>query len=244
VRALTRAVVEPGGVLGTVTCQPPLTLRQVRSDEPGVCALCLVGTAAGPLAGDELTFDLDVRVGAAATLRATGANLAQGRGGGAGALRTRVRVGAGARLDARPGAVVVGAGSRVDVTLSLELAADTEILWRELVVLGRAAEAPGALTLRWDVTRGGRPVLRQFIDLTDPTQTWPGMLAGGRVLASVLITSPALDARTAVLDATTVAVALDAHTLLLSVLGSDAADVTRRLDELQSRVRTAAVTVQ
>ncbi len=242
--ALTRAVVEPGGVLGSISCQPPLTLRQVRTDDPDVCALCLVGTAAGPLAGDDLTLELEVREGAAATLAAAGASLAQGRGGGAGALITRVRLGTRARLDARPGAVVVGAGSRVDVTVNLELADDSELRWRELVVLGRAGEAPGALTLRWDLTRARRPVLRQFVDLSDPSRTWAGMLAGGRVLASTLISAPGLEAHTSVLDARTVAVALDPHTVLLTALGTDAAEVSGRLDELEARVRTVAVTVQ
>ena len=39
--------------------------------------------------------------------------------------------------------------------------------WRELIVLGRTGEPPGRVTLRWDVTRCGQPVLRQFAD-TDP----------------------------------------------------------------------------
>ena len=56
-----RAVVEPGGVLRSVPAEPPLTMRQVFSRRrPGVCALCLVGSAAGPLAGDDVRFDLTV----------------------------------------------------------------------------------------------------------------------------------------------------------------------------------------
>ncbi|MCW2497699.1 urease accessory protein UreD [Jatrophihabitans sp.] len=247
-RALTRAVVEPGGVLGQYTCQPPLTLRQVRSDDPDVCALCLVGTAAGPLAGDELTLELLVTAGARATLQAAGASLAQGRGDGAGALHTRVRLGADAHLDARPGAVVVGAGGRVDVSVELELGTGSGITWRETVVLGRSDEAAGAATLRWDVTRGGRPVLRQFIDLTDPElSAWPGLLSGGRVIATALLSGPGVMAQTLVADDTAAAVALDPQTLLVTVLGSDAAEVGRRLDVLLTRTapaRTAPVTVQ
>ena len=70
-------------------CEPPLTLRQIRSDDGGTCALCVVGTAAGPLAGDDLALDLTLRPGAVATLQAAGAGLAQGTGGSR-ALRTTV----------------------------------------------------------------------------------------------------------------------------------------------------------
>ena len=54
--ARTAAVVEPGGVLGELACTPPLTLRQVRSDVRDRCELRLVGTAAGPLVGDNLSI--------------------------------------------------------------------------------------------------------------------------------------------------------------------------------------------
>ena len=76
--ARTTAVIEPGGVLGELACAPPLTLRQVHGE--GRCELRLVGTAAGPLAGDDLSICLQLRAGARATLRATGASVAQGRG--------------------------------------------------------------------------------------------------------------------------------------------------------------------
>src|SRR6187402_3006421 len=105
-KATTSAVVERGGRLLHVSCQPPLTVRQLRSDDPDVCALCLVGTAAGPLAGDELALELSLRAGAHATLQAAGASIAQGAGGSRG-MRTTARLAAGARLVARPAALIV-----------------------------------------------------------------------------------------------------------------------------------------
>ena len=65
----TTAVVEAGGVLGELACAPPLTLRQVHGADrcgQGRCELCLVGTAAGPLAGDDLSICLTLRPGARA----------------------------------------------------------------------------------------------------------------------------------------------------------------------------------
>ncbi len=111
--ARTTAVVEAGGVLGELACAPPLTLRQVHG-AAGRCELRLVGTAAGPLPGDDLALSLRLRPGARATLRAVAASLAQG---GASSLSMRADLAEGADLVADPGALIVCAGSRVDVRL-------------------------------------------------------------------------------------------------------------------------------
>lgn len=233
--ARTTAVVEPDGVLGTLSCQPPLTLRQVRGDARGRCELRLVGTAAGPLAGDDLSLTLRLRPGARATLRATGASLAQGRGGrGAARLSIRAELAACASLVADPGALVVCAGSRVNVRLELALDAGAAVQWRELVVLGRTGEPPGRATLRWDVTRLGRPVLRQLTDLSDPRAPLTG---GRRVLACALISDPGVAARTLVASPGAVAQRVDEHTLLVTVLDDDAASATRQLDALCAQAR-------
>ncbi len=226
------ALVLPGGRLGALRCAPPLTLRQVH-DEPGVTGLCLVGSAAGPLAGDELTLDLRLAADARARLRATGAAIAQGRIGGAPAdLTMRAQLADGARLCADPGALVVCAGSRVDVTVAIDLSETATVEWREVVVLGRTHDdAPGAATLRWDVTRAGRPVLRQFVDLTDPQlRRWA--TRGHRVLATVLRSGPQVAGHTEVRSPTAVTQRVDEITELTAVLGDDAAEVTRELSHL------------
>jgi urease accessory protein len=226
--ARTTAVIEPGGVLGELSCAPPLTLRQVRGDDPGRCELRLVGSAAGPLAGDDLSLCLRLRAGARATLRATGASLAQGRDrGGAAALSVRADLAAGADLIADPGALIVCQGSRVDVQVELSLAEDAVVEWHELIVLGRTGEPPGQATVRWDVTRAGRPVLRQSVALD------PGLAGGHRVLACTLIADPAVAARIVVAGPAAVAQRVDEHTLLLTVLADDAASAARELAGLR-----------
>ncbi len=124
-------------------------------------------------------------------------------------------------------------GSRVDVRLELALGAGAAVDWRELIVLGRTGEPPGHATLRWDVTRLGRPVLRQFADLS------LGLTAGRRVLACALITGPALAPRTIVASPAAVAQRVDDHTLLVTVLDDDAARATRQLGDLCARVTPA-----
>jgi urease accessory protein len=226
--ARTTAIIEPGGMLGSVTCEPPLTLRQVRGEDPGRCELRLVGSAAGPLAGDDLSLSLRLLAGARATLRATGASLAQGRFGGGATLSVDASLEEGTSLVAEPGTLVVCDGSRVDVRLSLALDPGAAVEWHELIVLGRTGEPPGQATVRWDVTRAGRPVLRQFVDLTHP-----GPVAGCRVLASALITDPGREPRTAVASPRAVAQRVDEHTVLISVLADDAASATRELASLR-----------
>ena len=224
--ARTTAVVEPGGVLGEVRCAPPLTLRQVRGGQR--CELRLVGTAAGPLAGDDLALSLVLRPGAAATLRAAGASVAQG-GGGERTLAIRAELGDGADLTAEPGTLIACAGSRAEVRVEITLGAGARVDWRELIVLGRTGEPPGRVALRWDVTRCGQPVLRQFARLGPGPR---GLTAGKRVLACALISDPARPARTVVSSPLAVAQRVDEHTRLVSVLGDDAAGAVRLLGEL------------
>jgi len=91
------------------------------------------------------------------------------------------------------------------------------------------------------VTRFGRPVLRQFVNL-DPAGDPPltagaGLTAGRRVLACALISDPASAPRTVVASPVAVAQRVDDDTLLVSVLDDDAARATRRLGDLCARAR-------
>lgn len=209
--ACAGALIEPGGVLRHVESAPPLTLRRVHGD-PGVVALCLVGSAAGPLAGDELHLSLDVR--GDATLTAAGATIAQG---GAATITTRVHVTG--RLRADPGPLIVCAGAHVDVRLDVTLTGAASLDWSELLVLGRTGEPPGTATLRWNVTHDGTPVLRQRVDLADPALlAWPGLLHHARVMATRLRIGPDVQARTIVHSPTDVTQRLAPHAELRTSL--------------------------
>jgi urease accessory protein len=145
-------------------------------------------------------------------------------------------VGDDAVLVADPGPLVVSHGSRVDVHLDLAIGRDARLEWRELVVLGRTGEPAGEARLRWDVTRAGRPVLRQFVDLTDPAVT-----AGGyRVLATALLVDPRRQAATIVRSPTSVAQVLADGSVLATVLGHDAATATAELDRLCGQLAAPA----
>jgi urease accessory protein len=237
--ARSSVVVEAGGVLGALSCQPPLTIRQVRTEDRELCDLRLVGTSAGPLPGDDLELAVRVRDSARARLCATGASIAQGQDSRArSSLRICADLGERSQLLAEPGALVVCAGSRVDVSVTIGLHESATLEWRELIVLGRSGEAPGSATLRWDVTRDGDPVLRQLIDLGCPALLrWPGMVANRRVLASALLVSPTLVARTVVASSTAVAQRIDDHALLVTVLSHDAVAASQELQAICASVR-------
>ena len=241
-RARTTVVVEPGGRLGTVACQPPLTVRQVRTAGPAVCALCLVGTAAGPLPGDDLALSLTVRPGARATVQAAGAQIAQAgiEGRPAAHVRYDVTVEAAAWLDADPGALVVAAGADVVVDVRIDVAPDATLTWRETVVLGRSGERAGRVLLRWDVRRGGAPLLRQDLDLADPAlRGWVGAHGDAKVLTTTLTVGPGVDARTEVRSPTDVTQRLADGATLTTAL---TAELPRQSQALPSSGASSAST--
>jgi urease accessory protein len=232
------ALVEPGGRLRRVSSQPPLTLRQLSSEDRQVCVLCQVGSAAGPLSGDEVTLDLTVCEDARAELTASGSAIAQGLAGRPPSrLSALVTVGARASLCAEPPALIACEGSSVQIRVSIELAADATIRWRELIVLGRRDEPGGSVGLRWSVRRSGKAVFQQSVELTSPELTrWAGMLGPARVMASMFVSGPAVVARTLVDAPTAVCQRIDDQTVLLTVLDRDAAAAERRLAELSGAV--------
>jgi urease accessory protein len=236
VKVRSCVVVGAGGRLAHLDTAPPLTVRRVHAPV-GTCALCLVGTAAGPLPGDDLELSVCVAASARATLMSTGATIAQaGKMAGAARTRTRVALGSQARLIADPGALVVCEGAVVDVDMQIDLAPDATLTWHELLVRGRSdGTQPGSVRLRWNVNRAGKPLLRQHVDLADPLlREWSGMTGGRRVLASSLCVAPGLAARTVVDGPFAVASPLAADAALITVLGHDAAEVGDRRSRLLS----------
>lgn len=214
------------GAIARLDSQPPLTLRQVRAPH-GVVGLCLVGTAAGPLDGDDLRLGLDIAAGARTELCASGASIAQG---GRSRVSIDIRLGPYASLTADPGALVITESACVDLTVRIEMHPTASIRWRELVVLGRTGQAPGAARLRWDVVADELPLLRQEIDLRDRAMAaWRGILAGRRVLLSEFIAGPEVSARTVVHSRTAVTHRLTDHASLTSALANSAAELPRSL---------------
>lgn len=154
---------------------------------PDRCRIGLLATTALLLGGDNV--ELDVVVGPGATLElfdVAGTVAYDGRGRCA-RWGVHVRVAEGGRLRWSGAPFVVGDGADVTRTLVLELAAGAQALLRETLVLGRTGQTGGRVRSRTEVTRSGRPLLVEDLDL-DPAQhrRLPGMLGPARVVDSVL----------------------------------------------------------
>lgn len=182
-RAVARSV---DGVTRFVTLRSdaPLLLRET----PG--ALYLVGGAAGPLGGDDLTLDVDVGPGASVVLRSAAALLAQpGRDGTRSQQRTRMSVGSNGSLVVRaePLVAVRGCHHLVDTTVELAETATVELV--EELVLGRHGEAPGRVNGRVRVERAGVALLTHELDVGEGAPGWPsaGILGAARAVVQRIV---------------------------------------------------------
>jgi urease accessory protein len=189
--ASIEAVAGPGGVtrLPVLASQVPLVLRRTPS------GVYLVGGAAGPIGGDELSLRVTVGAGAILRLRSAAASIAlRGLDGRESVLRVSVSVAAGGRLEYLPEPVVISAGARHATLISVSLADGASLMLRDELLLGRHGEAGGSARTVLRVDYAGRPLLRQSLAVsgTDPAALGPAVLSGHRAVGSLLlVNSPA-----------------------------------------------------
>lgn len=184
--ARIEAVAGPGGTtrLPVLSSQAPLVLRRTPS------AVYLVGGAAGPIGGDELSLWIAVGSGAFLRMRTAAASIAlPGLDGAESVLRVTVSVAAGARLEYLPEPVVVSTGARHATLVSVTLAAGASLVLRDELLLGRHGEAGGAARTVLRVDYAGRPLLRHSVEVagSDQVALGPAVLSGHRAVGSLLL---------------------------------------------------------
>lgn len=170
-------------------------LRAQRLHGPGDRArVALVGQTALLLGGDEVGLDIEVGPGATLELSDIAGTVAyHGRGRAAG-WSVAIRLGLGARLHYAGEPLVVSDGADVLRTLSVDLAEGATARLRETLVFGRAGEEGGRLDATTVVRREGEEICRERLLLDPETRARPGVLAGVRVVDSVLaLGSPSVD---------------------------------------------------
>lgn len=163
---------------------PPLTVRRCGHD------VHIVGTAAGPVGGDELELDLFAGEATDLSVRSTAAQLVHpGPRENWSTLRVRAHVAEGASLNYRPEPTILIDGSVLQSCADITLAAHGRLLWSECVVLGRHREVGGSASLRLHIEIAGCPILRNhirigpaFADADGPAGT-SGHRAVGAVIA-------------------------------------------------------------
>lgn len=153
----------------TLRSSPPISLR----DTPD--GLHIVGSAAGPLGGDDVHLDITVADGASLTIRSVAAQVVlPGPRDGPSISSVSATVGEAATLRWLPGPLVLAQGCDHRTTVTLSLGATATLVWRDEIVLGRCGEPGGSVLQRLRVDRADRPLLRNDLALGP---RWPG--AGG-----------------------------------------------------------------
>ncbi|GAA3304971.1 urease accessory protein UreD [Dactylosporangium vinaceum] len=170
-------------VLRVLKGEPPLLPRLTGPGE-----VHLVGGAAGPLGGDELSLEIEVGPGAALCIRTVAASIAlPARSGAESMLTVHATVAESAFLAFLPEPIVAAARCHHHNASIVDIAEDAGLVWREEAVLGRFGEEPGRLRLSTTARRADRPWYRS--DVTAARS--PAELGDARVLASLLTTAPA-----------------------------------------------------
>ncbi|RMI32404.1 urease accessory protein UreD [Nocardia stercoris] len=166
----------------------------------------LIGTAATPLGGDEISVTVTVGSGAGLVLRSVAATLAlPGRGTPISVSHWTFEVAAGGRLDVDPEPLVVAGGAEHHAHNVIRVDADARLRVRERVQIGRFGEDHGCWhgSLRADLGRD--PLLRHALDVGAPADD---LLGAPRALVSELRYPDDAPAATTGLDAAVLPLAL------------------------------------
>ncbi|MEW2266253.1 urease accessory protein UreD [Streptomyces sp. NPDC047853] len=172
----------------------PFHLRRLRA-RGEQARVCVLGAMSAPLGGDRLALDIAVETGARLEVTSSAATIAlRGPTIAPATYDARVRVGDHAILHWLPEPLISTRGSTLHQTFTVDLAATAHLLMREEQLLGRSGEAPGHLTTRLTVHRGGRPLLDQYTAYGDPAPAWdgPAVLGTHRATGQLLLVDPTL----------------------------------------------------
>ncbi len=193
-RASASLAVEQTGGRSRVTTlrnDPPFTFRPI-PDGPDPGGVVWVGTAAGPVGGDDLRLRVDVGPGAELRLTSVAASLVlPGPLGEASTTVVTVDVADGARLWWCPEPAIIAAGADHRADTVVRLGDGAELVWVDEVVLGRYGETAGRLRSRVRMEgRAGAPLLCSGLDTGRPGWDGPSGLAGCRAVGQVVLLGP------------------------------------------------------
>lgn len=180
-----RAAVEIGpGRHGTtrltaVRSVPPLGVRMAGGD------VHLLGTAAGPMGGDDLGLVVTVAPDTAATVRSVAATVVLPGDGRPSRQSFAIEVQARARLHWAPEPVVVATGSDHRVDTAVDLAPDADLVFVDRLVRGRTGEVGGHLASTVRIERGGEVLVHHGLDTH--RSAWSGKSVGGTCRALGLV---------------------------------------------------------
>jgi urease accessory protein len=193
-RAAVRAVAgRHCTVLADLRSEAPLGLFLGRSETPAWTQVWMVGSAGGPLGGDDVELRIDVGPGAALAVGSVAASVALA-GSAPSATKIRVIVEPGGRLVWTPEPLIVTGRANHRVEVVIDAAADAHVWWRDELVLGRSGERPGRCTVALATELGGVPWLRHELAVGAPGWDGAAVVGAYRIVGSVLTTDDTVDA--------------------------------------------------
>lgn len=198
-----------------------------------VARISLSAGTAGPLGGDRLHLEVVVGDGASLVLNEISATLAlPGTTGDQSLMSIDVQVGEGANLIWLPEPVIAARGCDHRQEVRVRLAESARFLLREELIAGRHGEQPGTIAQRVRVTRGGGALYDQELRLGARHIGWdtPAVAGGAKCVGSTLVVDPGStigtgsavsEARSDVVDDSTVTMGIAPDTVQISSVGED-----------------------
>jgi urease accessory protein len=230
--ATARLVAAPGGRITRLRSEPPLTLRATPD------AVYLVGSAGGPLGGDDLRIEIDVEAGACLTVRSAAASVAlpgPGPRPSPSSLTVEARVAAGGELRWLVEPTVAARGCRHRMAARIDLDDGARLTWFEEIVLGRYGERAGSITSRLSIDIAGRPLLRHDLALgpDHPASATSAVVGDARAVGTAVIAGRGLKAAH-VLGPTAAVMPLAGPGFQAVALASDRLTLRRLLEQVSS----------
>lgn len=172
----------------TVRSEPPFSVRCT----PGVAHL--VGSAAGPLGGDDLVLEVELDPGAEVAVRSVAAQMVHpGRAGERSHTTYDVALGTDALLRWQPEPTVLVAGAHHDSRATVGLGPGARMVWREELVAGRHGEGSGSVVSTLRVVLDGTPLVHHELRVgPDAGPAWdgPGGAGRSRAFGTVVVVDP------------------------------------------------------
>ena len=219
-----------------------LRCRFPRASAP--CEAVLINTGGGVAGGDSYRTALTLEAGAEVEATTATAEKIYRSDGPCARIATSLTLGPGARLSWLPQETILFDAARLDRTLTIEMAADAELVAVETLVFGRLAmgeeRIDASLRDSWRLSRAGRLVFADAsrLDRAGFTLDRLAVGAGARAVATILTAAPNAEARLPDLRA-----ALDAFGADVDA-GASAFDglvASRLLSTSPSRLREAVI---
>ena len=157
--------------------------------------VALVGQTALLLGDDRVGLDIEVGPGAWLELSDIAGTVAYHGRGRAASWHTSIRLGRGAQLSYAGEPLILSDGSDVTRTLTVDLAEGAAAHVRETLVFGRTGEDGGRLDSATLLRREDTEFCRERLLLDPEARARPGVLAGVRVIDSVLVLGARPDER-------------------------------------------------